>query len=172
MLIKRPLVTNCRREIILTYCLLGNLSEIWIGCFQVNFSDWWLRYLLWNCPLVNCNWTLQIISHHYCLRSPSHYIKQVSCHHTLSLGFYELTDLRWEPHICISELSMHRFRWWIPACSGPSHYLNQCWLIVNWTLMNKRQWNLNQNKQFFHSWTCIWKCHLWNGGYFVQVEKS
>ena len=27
----------------------------------------------------------------------------------------------------------------------PSHYLNQCWVIVNWTLKNKLQWNFNQN---------------------------
>ena len=29
--------------------------------------------------------------------------------------------------------------------SAPSHYLNQCWHIVNWTLRNKLQWNLNRN---------------------------
>ena len=31
------------------------------------------------------------------------------------------------------------------AWPAPSHYLNQCWIIVNWTLRNKLQWNLNQN---------------------------
>ena len=31
----------------------------------------------------------------------------------------------------------------------PSNNLNQCCLIVNWTLRNKRQWNLNQNTKFF-----------------------
>ena len=30
-----------------------------------------------------------------------------------------------------------------------SHYRNQCWLIVNWTLRNKLQWNLNQNTKLF-----------------------
>ena len=25
--------------------------------------------------------------------------------------------------------------------SAPSHYLNQCWVIVNWTLRNKFEWN-------------------------------
>ena len=29
----------------------------------------------------------------------------------------------------------------------PSHYLNQCWLIVNWTLSNKLQWNFNKNRK-------------------------
>ena len=28
---------------------------------------------------------------------------------------------------------------------APCHYINQCWNIVNWTLRNKRQWNLNRN---------------------------
>ena len=31
----------------------------------------------------------------------------------------------------------------------PSHYLKQCWIIVNWTLRNKRQWNFNQNSNIF-----------------------
>ena len=31
---------------------------------------------------------------------------------------------------------------------APSHYLNQCWNIVDWTLSNKLKWNLNRN---FHS---------------------
>ena len=26
-----------------------------------------------------------------------------------------------------------------------SHYLNQCWNIVNWSLRNKLQWNFNRN---------------------------
>ena len=32
----------------------------------------------------------------------------------------------------------------------PSHYLNQCWNIVNWTLRNKLQWNLNRNSYIFN----------------------
>ena len=31
----------------------------------------------------------------------------------------------------------------------PSHYLNQCWVIVNLTLTNKRQWYFNQNTKLF-----------------------
>ena len=30
----------------------------------------------------------------------------------------------------------------------PNHYLNQCWVIVNWILRNKLQWNFNQNTKF------------------------
>ena len=35
----------------------------------------------------------------------------------------------------------------LAAYSAPSHYLNQCLDIVNWTLGNKLQWNFNQNKK-------------------------
>ena len=30
-----------------------------------------------------------------------------------------------------------------------SHYLNQCWIIVNWNLKNKLQWNIKQNLCIF-----------------------
>ena len=53
------------------------------------------------------------------------------------------------PHICISESGQHWFRQRLVAYSVPSHYLNQCWKIVNWTLRNKIQWNLNRNSYVF-----------------------
>ena len=31
----------------------------------------------------------------------------------------------------------------------PSHYLKQCWLIINWTLQNKLKWNSQWNLNFF-----------------------
>ena len=33
--------------------------------------------------------------------------------------------------------------------SAQSHYLNQCWNIVNWTLRNKFEWNCNWNSNLF-----------------------
>ena len=40
----------------------------------------------------------------------------------------------------------------IMACRSPiQNYLNQCWVIVNWTFSNKLQWNFNQtSKHFIH----------------------
>ena len=32
---------------------------------------------------------------------------------------------------------------------APSHYLNQYWIIVNWTTTNKLQWNVNRNSNIF-----------------------
>ena len=43
----------------------------------------------------------------------------------------------------------HCFRKWLVAWTAPSHYLNQCWNIVNWTLWNKFQWNFNRNSNIF-----------------------
>ena len=42
-------------------------------------------------------------------------------------------------HICVSESSQHWLRKWLIAYSAPSHYLNQCWVIVTWTHRNKLQ---------------------------------
>ena len=43
----------------------------------------------------------------------------------------------------------------------PSHYLNQCWNIVNWDPGNKLQWNINQNSWIFiqenPSQNVVWK---------------
>ena len=32
---------------------------------------------------------------------------------------------------------------------APSHYLNQCWNLINWTGGNKLHWNLNRNLYIF-----------------------
>ena len=39
----------------------------------------------------------------------------------------------------------------IIACRllGANHYLNQCWVIVIWTLRNKLQWNFNLDTKLF-----------------------
>ena len=43
-------------------------------------------------------------------------------------------------------LYLHRqMEYTLHTCSVPSHYLNQWWLIVNWTLTNIVQWNLHRN---------------------------
>ena len=38
----------------------------------------------------------------------------------------------------------HGFIWWLVAWSAPSHYLYQCWIIVNWALRKKLQRNCNR----------------------------
>ena len=50
-------------------------------------------------------------------------------------------------HICVGKPSI------IGSDNGlwtaPSHYLNQSWNIVNWTLGNKLQWDFNRNSNIF-----------------------
>ena len=48
----------------------------------------------------------------------------------------KLTHLPVVPHICV-------------AWSVPSHYLNQCWNTVNWTIGSKLQWNCNRYSYIF-----------------------
>ena len=57
----------------------------------------------------------------------------------------------WEMHIhvCVCKLVHHQFRPWPLACLAPNHYLNQWCCIINWTLGNKFQWNLNKDTTIF-----------------------
>ena len=68
-----------------------------------------------------------------------------------------LTHLLLVLHICVSK--------WLVAYSTPSHYLNQCWVIVNWTLRNKLQWNLKKLNLWFIK-MCLKVPR--NGSHFVQ----
>ena len=59
---------------------------------------------------------------------------------------------------------MHIFASWfrqlLVTWPAPRHYLNQCWNIVNWSLRNKRKWNLNQNLYIFiqeNPFKNVWK---------------
>ena len=49
----------------------------------------------------------------------------------------------------LQESGQHWFRYWLVTYPAPSHYLNQCWVFVNWTLRNKLQWNFHQNTKLF-----------------------
>ena len=51
-------------------------------------------------------------------------------------------------HICICNLAIIGSDNGLPSESAPSHYLNQCWNIVDWTLRNKLQWNFNKKHTF------------------------
>ena len=64
-------------------------------------------------------------------------------------------------HICVSKLFHHWFRQWLVAWTAPSHYLKQCWNVINWTIRNKPHWNLNRNPYIFFQENafqyCVWK---------------
>ena len=79
-----------------------------------------------------------------------------------------LTHFPLVPHICISELGQHWFRWWLVPCSTPSHHLNQCCLNVNGTLRNKLQWNFDKNTKLFIYGNVFENVVVESGGHFVQ----
>ena len=54
----------------------------------------------------------------------------------------------------------------------PSHYLNQCWVIVIWSIRNKLRWNFISKYKNFHLQKSIWKHLLQDGIHFVKEEMS
>ena len=64
-------------------------------------------------------------------------------------------------HICVSWLCHHWFRYCLVAWPAPSHYLNQCWDIVYWTLSKKHQWNFNRNSNIFCEMAAILSTGIW-----------
>ena len=83
--------------------------------------------------------------------------------------FCDITQLlRAERHIYAS-LVHHWFRLRLVASLVPSHYLNQCWYIVNWTLRG----NLSEILIKIHAFSLMKmqvKCHLRNAGHFVSAS--
>ena len=73
-------------------------------------------------------------------------------------------------HTCGSESGHHWFRQCFVVYSAPSHYLNQYWAIVNWTLRNKLLWIFFQNTKKVSFTKLHQNYRLWDGGYFVHVE--
>ena len=57
--------------------------------------------------------------------------------------------------IHVNDLGTHWLRQSLVACSAPSHYLNQFWYIINWTIRDTFQWKFNQCTK-----TLIKKMHL------------
>ena len=70
------------------------------------------------------------------------------CHKHLGFSqFYSSSYWRVPLHTVMVTYASYRAR--LVAWPAPSHYLNQCWNIVNWTLSDKLQWNLKRNSNIF-----------------------
>ena len=67
----------------------------------------------------------------------------------IKLQYFPLPHWGRVTHICVSKTDNYWFWWKLVTWLAASHHLNQCWLIVNWTLKNKFQWNLNKNSSIF-----------------------
>ena len=48
-----------------------------------------------------------------------------------------VTHLPLALHVSVGESNQHWFKWWLVAYSSPTHYLEQCWVLVNWTIRNE-----------------------------------
>ena len=71
----------------------------------------------------------------------------VNCAQTKIYKINYLLEAKWLIYVLVN--SHHCFRWWPVAWSPSSNYVNQCWNIVNWTIRNQLQWNINQNAYIF-----------------------
>ena len=69
--------------------------------------------------------------------------------HFILWHYYKLTNLPLVPKILVDVAGHHWFWKWLDASSTPSQDLNQCCVIVDWTLRNKLQWTFNQNTKLF-----------------------
>ena len=76
------------------------------------------------------------------------------------------------PRICVNELDHHCFRQWGVAYSVPSHYLNQWWLIVNWTHRNTFSRSLDRNSIIITQENAFENVVCHNGGHLVQAEMG
>ena len=66
-------------------------------------------------------------------------------------------------------MGQHLFRKRLGSCSVPNHYMNQCWLIVNWSLRNKSV-KFNPKFERFLSRKCSYKWCLPGSNNFVQAS--
>ena len=95
---------------------------------------------LWWCTQGFCNYYCCFFLFVFCI---SLTWSMKSCK---TLILWVLTHWGRVTHICVSKLTI------IDSDNGlslPSHYLNQCWNIVNWILRNKLQWNFIWKSDIF-----------------------
>ena len=86
---------------------------------------WWQQYIIWDNIIKSLLWNS--LENNFIGSAP------------------ELNSLRQSDAYMCRYSNQHWFRQWHVAWTVPSHYLNQYWNIVKWTLRNKFQWNFNQN---------------------------
>ena len=72
-------------------------------------------------------------------------LKQQVCSPAEIISKVTINSLRPSGAYMHQEINHHWFRQWLVAWLAPSHFLNQCWNIVNWTIRNKLQWNFNRS---------------------------
>ena len=121
----------------------------------------YLAHILWNCSGVDVNnleailvmtWHLQAAFQiqYGIFKVNSNEVKQDILNHSEKICLSWLFYFPLVPYICVGELpGSALIRVMVSRLFVPSHYLNQCWLIINWTIGNKIQWNCNWNSNTF-----------------------
>ena len=114
--------------------------------------SWFLATKVWFSSKHTCLFEILIPSEFQSEEWDQYQQQPLSCFNSLILigswqvgSPYLLTHWGRVTHICVSYLTI------IGSAYGlaPSHYLNQCWNIVNWTLRNTLQWSFNRNSNIF-----------------------
>ena len=109
----------------------GRLVSIWV----TSFSE--ISWLLMVCQLHGPR--ISILYWPTALHKKYVFIRSVLCRNAWLYGSTYLAH-RLVPNICVSESGQRL---------SPSHYSNQCWVVVNLTRRNQLQCNYNQNSQLF-----------------------
>ena len=117
---------------------------------------WVMLYKIdWNIFLLNCPTSFLIHrgpGMHFCVsKLGRHTLKRKCCHFdeilitdcTESCHFDNFRCSQWLKFRQNDDISVS-----VLSRLGPNHYLNQRWLIVNWTLRDKIRWKFNRNSNF------------------------
>ena len=130
-------------------------------------------------PFASMQW-IRAAAHHACMREPAWLYQGQD---TIVLVWLDMEVNKLSLHTKLLILSGTTFS---DKDSVPSHYLNQCWNIVNWNFRNKLQWNFNRNSNIFiqenalenvvcemasilsrpQCDNCTWKGYVWCYDYF------
>ena len=111
----------------------------------------WTKKQVWD-PDINIFIIKDALAPSYC----------VHARYNVGLERVELTHLPLAPHIYVSELGRTGDKPLPEAML--TYYQLDPWQQTSVKFKSKYK--------SFHSWKCIWRCHLQNGGHFVQWEMS
>ena len=146
---EKPMVTNSSKIIFCSVLIKMSWQENFVHVIQL-LTCWWpeiavifIGYEFWSKLFLQ--WVLgfstKIWFEQFSLFSPFREISVMPfCWRILEWHLLWIF-LIWGQvtYLCFSKLGHHWFTEWLGTFLAPSHYLSQCWHIVNWTV-----WNWNQ----------------------------
>ena len=97
--------------------------------------------------------------------------KSLLGNHKCTASHYIITHWAPDKVAYILQMVMHHCNQWPVAFSVPTHYLNQCCFIVNWTLRNKLN-ILRARQHGRHFPNNIFKCIFMNANVCISIKIS